>query len=246
MRMALIEVRDLVPAKNNARTDLEDLVEMSDSIRAVGIQQPFIVKPVPSRGRQRYEVIDGNRRLASLPGTGVTQVLCVVRERNNERTDVIIMLVTAMHKELKPLDQARAFQRLIGTGMSAAEVAKQTGFRPGTVSDRLALLRLPAEVQTMVGDGRMTATEAVRLSRGLAKQQRKEQGSGSGSTPAAVPLRAPAKPQWLGPQHRLAAVAGAQCDHRDTRTVIGRTACGQCWEKAIVDDALAAAAVAAA
>lgn len=241
MRMAVIEVRDLVPAKNNARTDLEDLEEMSASIRATGIHQPFIIKPIPSRGRQRYEVVDGNRRLASLPGTGVTKVLCLVRERSNERTDVITMLVTAMHKELSALDQARAFQRLIATGMTAAEVAEQTGFRAGTISDRLALLRLPAEVQTMVGDGRMTATEALRLSRGLAKQQRRDQGSGSGSMPAAVPLRAPAKPTWLGPQHRLAAVAGAQCDHRDTRTVIGRTACGQCWEKAIVDDALAAA-----
>lgn len=242
MRMALIEVRDLVPATQNARTDLEDLEEMSDSIRSVGVLQPFIVKPIRSRDRQRYEVIDGNRRLASLPGTGVTHVLCLVRERNNERTDVIIMLVTAMHKELQPLDQARAFQRLIDTGMTAAQVSKQTGFSPSTISSRQALLRLPAEAQTMVSDGRMTATEALRLARGLTRQQ---QGSGSAGEPSAVPMRAPTRPTWLGPQHRLAAAAAARCDHRDTRTVIGRTACGQCWEKAIVDDALASAAAAA-
>jgi ParB family chromosome partitioning protein len=241
MRMAMIEVRDLVPAKRNARTDLEDLEEMSDSIRSVGVLQPFIVKPIRGRDRQRYEIIDGNRRNASLPGTGVTHVLCLVRERNNERTDVIIMLVTAMHKELKPLDQARAFQRLIDTGMTAAQVSKQTGFSASTISARMALLRLPAEAQTMVSDGRMTATEALRLSRGLTRRQ----GSGSAAAPSAVPMRAPARPTWLGPQHRLAAAAAAHCDHRDTRTVIGRTACGQCWEKAIVNDVLAASSAAA-
>lgn len=234
MRMAMIERRLLVPAKKNVRTDLEDLSELSASLDAVGQLMPFIVKPVPGRD-ERYEVVDGNRRLAASADTKLTHILCLVREKSNERTDVAIMLVTAMNRELKPMDQARGFQRLVETGMSAADVARTTGYSSSTVSARLALLNLPSEVQGMVADGSMTATEAVRLSRGIAKEKK----APVRSEPVTVSLRAPAMPAWFSPQHRLATAAAALCTHTDDRAVIGRTACGQCWEKAIVSDVLA-------
>lgn len=238
MRLAMIERRLLVPAKKNVRTDLEDLTELASSLDAVGQLMPFIVKPIPGRD-ERYEVIDGNRRLAASADTSLTHILCLVREKSNERADVAIMLVTAMNRELKPMDQARGFQRLIETGLSAADIARTTGYADSTISARLALLRLPDEAQQMVGDGRLTATEAVRLARGLGKQS-----SGERSSTVSAPLRAAAKPTWFSPKHRLAAAAGALCTHTGERVVIGRTACGECWEKAIVDDALGVSAAA--
>lgn len=233
MRMAMIERRLLVPAKKNVRTDLGDLEELTDSLQAAGQVMPFIVKPIPGRD-EKYEVVDGNRRLAAFAGTSLTRVWCLVRESSNERTDVATMLVTAMNRELPALDQARGFQRLIETGMSAADIARTTGYSSSKVSSRLALLRLPPEAQTMVASGAMTATDAVRLSRGLAKRKR----DGGGASQLSAPLQAGgAKPAWFTSQHRLAAAAAARCTHKDDRVLVGRTACGQCWEDAIVQDA---------
>lgn len=231
VRLARVAVKDLVPHRRNVRTDLEDLDELAASLEAVGLLQPLLVKAVPrAGGRTRFEVIDGNRRTHALRSTAIDSVVCMVVERAGERSEVAAMMAASMHRELKPMDQARGFQRLVDTGMSAAQIAAATGFSTTTVSGRLALLTLPPAAQAMVDDGRLRVAEAARLAR----------QSTMGPGPAAT-MRTASKSSWLGPSHRLAGDAAARCDHQGARVVVGRTACGQCWEQAIVADTLALA-----
>lgn len=223
--LPMIPVDSLRPSPANARTDLGDLEELAASIRAVGLLQPLVVHQV----RGGWQVVDGHRRLAAAKLAHARALPCIAVRPGDEQRDTTLMLAAAMHKQLEPIEQGRAFQRLREAGMSVVEIARTTGYTPRTVANRLLVATLPVEVQDMVDEGEMTVTQATDLAR-----QVRRQSSGSTTATSAGTSRT----GWFNTVHPLAGDARRRCDptdHRATRQVLGGVACGPCWEDAIRD-----------
>jgi ParB/RepB/Spo0J family partition protein len=211
-RIARIPTRDLTADPANVRSSLGDLTELAASIKRLGQLQPLVVRESPTG----LVVIDGHRRLAAAVSAGVPEVLCIVTGPTSESQATLIMLAAAMHRQLEPMDQARAFRRLREAGMSVAAISARTGYSGMTVRARLALLDLPDDAQRMVRDKKMTLREAGRLTKSRYACLKSDRSA------------------WFTRSHRLA--LGLDCDHGDARTILGGVACGQCWEAAIRAD----------
>lgn len=225
MRAALVPVAHLELHASRIRTDLGDLDELTSSIRSVGLLQPLLVT---AKAGEKVTVIDGARRRAALIAAGVDRALCLVLEPGDVSRDIATMLAAAMHKDLTPLEQADAFAALRHRGMTQVQIARATGYCTRTIGSRLILAALPDDARAMVADRRLTLADAEEL----AKQLR-------GGVKATTRAVSPVKARWLSKTHPLAKKVSDGCGHGGTRVMIGGVGCGQCWESAIRDDAVA-------
>jgi len=216
----MIPLERIHPNPANIRADLGDLTELAASIREVGLLQPLVV----TQHRDGWLILDGHRRYAAAKQAGAQALPCLASKHGDVDGQLSTMLAAAMHKQLEPLDQARAFARLRARRVTVAEIARRTGYSTSTVQQRLLLIDLPDEVQDMVTGGQITLAEATRLARDV-----RQHGAGSAHTGA------PRRPAWFGPTHRLAATVRAACTHLD-RHRYGGQGCGQCWEAALLGD----------
>ena len=212
-----IRTEQLLTNLANVRDHLDGIDELAASIRSNRILQPLIVNDQAGS----LIVTDGHRRLEAARRAQVPVVPCLVTLDADERQVVTTMLAAAMHKELRPIEQGRAFKRLRDQGVTTADIARSTGYSVAVVSNRLLLLELPAEAQDMVEQDHLTIAAAT----DLVKQVR---AGLSGSAAVKAP-----KARWLGPTHTLAPRVELLCDHHETRQVLGTVGCGQCWEQAI-------------
>lgn len=159
----------VVPNPHNVRDGLGDLTELVESVRAQGVLQPLVVRPVADGERAdlpegaRYVVVMGHRRLAALAETQAVSVPVVVRSDLTVHTDRRSMLVENLQRQdLSPLEEARAFRaEMDASGISQRSLAKQIGVTQAHVSRRLALLGLDDKVKDAIADGRIGVDVAV-------------------------------------------------------------------------------------
>lgn len=227
-----IPIENLHPHSRNIRADARaELDELAASIRSVGVLQPLLIQ----RENGRLVIIDGHRRYHAARRAGLPTLPCLPAATGGRRTQVELMLTSAMSSRLKPMDMARAFTTLRDDlGIDVAEIAKRTGYSSATVRDRLALLALPKEAQHMVAAGELTATDATQLARQV--RSTRSDSRRDGVVPGAR------RQGWFTNQHALAATIKAACTHRTERVMVGGVGCGQCWEHAITERALAGGA----
>jgi ParB/RepB/Spo0J family partition protein len=217
-----VPVDQLREHPGNVRQTFDGIEELADSIRARGIQQPLIVN---ERGPDVYVVTDGHRRLRAARLAQVPVIPCIVTTGQDARSVRATMLAAAMHQQLTPLEQARAFKQCRDDGMLVPDIARSTGYSQALVKNRLLLLELPAEAQDMVEADELTLGQAT----ALAKQVKATKSGTVGANTS--------KSMWLSNSHRLARYVRLRCDHGDSRRIVGTVGCGQCWEEVIREDA---------
>ena len=128
----------------------ETLSELADSIKAQGVVQPIVVRPLepPLNGEsQRYEIIAGERRWRAAQMAGLTEIPAVIRHIPDEAAIAMALIENIQRENLNPLEEARAFERLVSEfGLTHQEVAQAVGRSRAAVSNLLRLLELTAEV----------------------------------------------------------------------------------------------------
>jgi ParB family chromosome partitioning protein len=138
----------LKPSRSEPRPEL--LEELVASIKATGVIQPLIVRPVPGFPHQ-FEVVAGERRLRAAQIAGLADVPAIIREFNDQEALAISLIENIQREELSPADEARALQRLIEEfALTHEQVAQAIGRSRAAVTNLLRLLDLPAEVTTMI------------------------------------------------------------------------------------------------
>jgi ParB family chromosome partitioning protein len=145
-------IKAIRPALNPIRSECrpELLEELVASIRATGLIQPLIVRPVPDFPHQ-FEVVAGERRLKAAQLAGLTEVPAIIRTFNDQEAIAISLIENIQREELSPADEARALSRLIGEfALTHEQVAHAIGRSRAAVSNLLRLLDLPAEVTSMI------------------------------------------------------------------------------------------------
>jgi ParB family chromosome partitioning protein len=139
----------------------QGLSALVDSIKAVGILQPVLVREV---GPDQYELIAGERRFRAARRAGLQSIPALVH-RADDATSLEEALVENLHREdLNPLDEAGAYQQLIEEfSLTHEEVARKVGRSRAAVTNALRLFQLPPTVQRYVRDSQLSAGHARSL-----------------------------------------------------------------------------------
>ncbi|HUA88917.1 MAG TPA: ParB/RepB/Spo0J family partition protein [Steroidobacteraceae bacterium] len=154
----------------------ESLEELAASIKAQGVVQPIVVRPVDSLGDgvvQRYEIIAGERRWRAAQMAGLAQIPAVIRHVPDEAAIAMALIENIQRENLNPLEEARALERLISEfGLTHQQAADAVGRSRAGVSNLLRLLELAPEVSELVETRQLEMGHARAL---LALEQRRRQ-----------------------------------------------------------------------
>ncbi|HUQ28809.1 MAG TPA: ParB/RepB/Spo0J family partition protein [Usitatibacter sp.] len=161
--LAQLAIASLRPGKYQPRTRMDEasLAQLADSIRARGVIQPIVVRPV---GEGHYEILAGERRWRAARIAGLERVPAVVREVPDEAALGIGLIENIQREDLNPIEEANGLKRLIEEfKLTHDEVAQAIGRSRAGVTNLLRLLELAASVQSMVQDGRIDMGHARAL-----------------------------------------------------------------------------------
>ena len=154
----------------------ETLTELADSIKAQGVVQPIVVRPLAPAGpgeSQRYEIIAGERRWRAAQMAGLTEIAAVIRQIPDEDAIAVALIENIQRENLNPLEEARALTRLITEfGVTHQQAADAVGRSRAGVSNLLRLLELSPEVCELVEKREIEMGHARAL---LALTQRRQQ-----------------------------------------------------------------------
>ncbi|TCS44052.1 ParB/RepB/Spo0J family partition protein [Reinekea marinisedimentorum] len=129
----------------------EGLKELADSIRAQGVMQPVVVRPL---GPQSYELIAGERRWRAAQLAGLETIPAVIRDVADEDAIAMALIENIQRENLNPIEEAIALQRLQKEfELTQAQVAEAVGKSRTAVTNLLRLIGLESEVKTMLEHG---------------------------------------------------------------------------------------------
>ena len=157
-----IPIERLVPSpfQPRRRFDPDDLKALALSIRAKGVLQPLVVR---ERG-DGYEIVAGERRWRAAQTAGLHALPAIVRRFSDQETLEIALIENLQRADLSAIEEARAFERLLGEfGHTQEALANALAKSRSHVANTLRLLKLPADVQAMVEDKRLSAGHARAL-----------------------------------------------------------------------------------
>lgn len=239
-RLVRVTVDELVPDPENLREHVtgvrardvdsgngdtaaqDDVEQLADSIREVGLLQPIVAR----RDGARLIVVAGHRRLAAIKRLRWTHVDVVVRAAMRPDHVIAAMLIeNGQRRDLDPIEEARGITKLKAQDdLTDMQVARKIGRSQSYVSGRLALLALTPDQQDEIRRGALGVTEATHLGRLLSGNTRH---SAKGHVTVA----------YFGATNDLSPKAAARCNRLGHKNKLaGGIACGACWESVIRAD----------
>lgn len=153
----------LKPGRFQPRTrmDPQSIAELADSIRAQGLIQPILVRPVENG---KYEIIAGERRWRASQLAGLTQVPVVIRAVPDKSALAMALIENIQREDLNPLEEAAGIQRLIDEfDMTHDTAAQSVGRSRSAVTNMLRLLNLSKAVQDLLMQGKIEMGHARAL-----------------------------------------------------------------------------------
>lgn len=131
--------------------DPQALEELANSIKAQGVMQPIVVRPI---GAGRFEIIAGERRWRASQQAGLDKIPAMVREVPDEAAIAMALIENIQREDLNPVEEAVALQRLQQEfELTQQQVADAVGKSRATVTNLLRLIALPEEIKTMLSHG---------------------------------------------------------------------------------------------
>jgi ParB family chromosome partitioning protein len=149
--------------KYQPRQDMhtESLNDLADSIRAQGLVQPIVVRPV---GNNQYEIIAGERRWRAAQLAELDEVPVVIRDVPDEAAIAMALIENIQREDLNPLEEAIALQRLIDEfDMTHQQAAEAVGRSRAAVSNLLRLQELNDDVKRLLQKGELEMGHARAL-----------------------------------------------------------------------------------
>jgi ParB family chromosome partitioning protein len=151
-----LPVEHLQRGQYQPRVDMrqDSLQELADSIKAQGVVQPIVARPIGKKdGSQRYEIVAGERRWRAAQMAGLAEIPAVIRDVPDEAAIAMALIENIQREDLNPLEEARALDRLIREfDLTHAEAAKAVGRSRASVSNLLRLQDLSEKVKPLLED----------------------------------------------------------------------------------------------
>jgi ParB family chromosome partitioning protein len=167
----LIPIAEIEPAEDNFRGPVsdEEVAELTELVKAQGILQPLTVCPKEGGG---YKLVFGHRRLRAAALAGLTQVPTQVKVYDDAERLAVMLAENLGRKDLSPLQEARAFQRMLTLEddkgrprYTTRTLAPVLGVGQSKVSNYTSIFKLPEDIIAALDAGGITMTQAILLTR---------------------------------------------------------------------------------
>ncbi len=146
------------PFQPRSQFDEQALIELSESIKQLGIIQPITVRLL---GKNKFQLISGERRLKASKMAGLDKIPAFVREANDQEMLEFALVENIQREELNPIEIAITYQRLMEEcDLTQETLSERTGKGRSTVANYLRLLNLPPEIQAGLRAGKITMGHA--------------------------------------------------------------------------------------
>jgi ParB family chromosome partitioning protein len=149
----------IAPNPNQPRTTIDDeqINELADSVRKVGILQPIIVRP----HGEEYQIVAGERRWRAAKAAGLEKVPVRVMGATEGEALELALIENLQRQDLNSMEEARGYRRLLTEyQMTQAELADKVSKSRSAVANTLRLLDLPDEIQELLAGDKLTAGHA--------------------------------------------------------------------------------------
>jgi ParB family chromosome partitioning protein len=197
--------------KYQPRRDMDPsaLEELANSIKAQGVMQPIVVRPI---GGGRFEIIAGERRWRASQQAGLDRIPAMVREVPDEAAIAMALIENIQREDLNPIEEAVALQRLQQEfELTQQQVADAVGKSRATITNLLRLIALPEEIKTLLSHGDLEMGHARALL-GLPLEQQVEGARHVVARGLTVRQTEALVRQWLNSKERPAEKAKADPD----------------------------------
>ena len=161
-RVFFLPVDTIAPNPDQPRRTFssQELQELAESIRSVGLLQPLSVR----RAERGWELVAGERRLRAAKLAGLSEVPCLVLQIDRQNSSLLALVENLQRKDLDFWEEALALEKLISTyQLSQEEAARRIGKSQSAVANKLRLLKLPASVLERLRDAGATERHARAL-----------------------------------------------------------------------------------
>lgn len=155
-----IPIENIVANINQPRKhfDEESLVELSESIKALGIIQPLLVSKISDT---KYSIIAGERRYRAAKIANIRTLPCLVKTFDDIQKLEVALIENIQRENLNALDEARAYSYLLDkSGFSQDQLAQRVGKNRATIANSLRLLKLDTSMQDAILRNEITAGHA--------------------------------------------------------------------------------------
>ena len=162
-RLSELPIDLIQRGKYQPRQDMDQdlLQELADSIRAQGVLQPIVVRPVSDK---KYEIIAGERRWRATQLAGLDSIPVVIRDVSDEAAIAMALIENIQREDLNPIEEAISLQRLQQEfELTQQEVATAVGKSRSTVANLLRLMSLREDVRILLEHGDLEMGHAKAL-----------------------------------------------------------------------------------
>lgn len=155
-----IDLIDPNPEQPRSRFTDAELDELALSIKANGIVQPIVVRPVGSR----FQIVAGERRWRAAQRAVLRRVPAVIRAVTDEKLLEIALIENIQRQELNPIEEANAYRKLIDQlGLTQEQLSERIGKERTLIATTLRLLQLSDDLQKLVIDGSLSLSHGRAL-----------------------------------------------------------------------------------
>ena len=164
--ITMVALADIQPSGFNPRKRFDEaaLYELAESIKRQGVLQPITVRPVD--GTDRYGIVFGERRYRASVIAGRDEIPAIVTELSDEEAEEMAITENLQRKDVTPVEEAAAYQRLIESGRHTVQTLAQLfGKNENYIRTRLKFTALIPEIAALLEADELTISVAAEICR---------------------------------------------------------------------------------
>lgn len=160
-----VALTDIAPNPKQPRRHFSDgqLEELASSIKAQGVLQPILVRPVSGR-EAKYEIVAGERRWRAAQKAGLATLPVIIRKMSDQEALIVALMENLQREDLNPMEEALGLRQLKEEfGLSQEDMAERLGKSRSAIANMIRLAGLPQKAQDDVASARISAGHARAL-----------------------------------------------------------------------------------
>jgi ParB family transcriptional regulator, chromosome partitioning protein len=147
------------PFQPRTEFNVEDLVELQESLKASGLLQPITIRRRP--GKDGFELIAGERRLRAATKLGWKEIPAIIREIDDKTLLTLALVENLQRTDLNPIEEGEGYHRLLHDfGLTQQQIAETVGKDRTTIANMLRVLQLPESVRKLLQDRKLSMGHA--------------------------------------------------------------------------------------